>query len=145
LWHDRQLSSEDCRRFEEHLALCAECREELRAIASLSRLFAGARKPSIPADALHRLHQSAEKLRERDLLRIARWLTAAAAVLLVVGLAALLRKGPATSRPVATWEWAMLDLQLADAGGFSELSSTGGLPDITQWLEAGPLQNGSHE
>ena len=101
-WHDGQLDSEQRQAFEAHLAGCAACQRELDELQSLSRLLRSAKRVMASRDALRRMHESARRLGERDVLRIARRMTAAAALLLALGIAALVQRTSAQTSVSST-------------------------------------------
>ena len=144
-WHDGQLPAHQCTAFQQHLAACPQCQQELKEIAALSRLFANVKKPSISPDALRQLHQSSGMLRGRTIIRIATRLTAAASILLAIGLFSLWHQAPTPSQPVALWESMMVDWRTADTAASSDPETGNDHVEIALWLEAGPLQGGNHE
>jgi anti-sigma factor RsiW len=89
-WHDGELSEARRQGMGEHLAVCSVCQRELRELEALSRMLGSFQRRSAPADVTVRLHQSVERMGERSVLRIAEALTAAAAIVLAIGLAALM-------------------------------------------------------
>lgn len=82
-YHDGELSPEDARPFEAHLAQCAACARELERLRGVSRFLAGARMPGVPAEVIERLHENLAVVRERVVVRMAEMLTAAAALVLI--------------------------------------------------------------
>ncbi len=68
---------------ERHLANCAACESQLRAIEDLSRLFRASEPPALSQIALHRLHLRTQNVMEESLVRLARRLSAVAACILV--------------------------------------------------------------
>ena len=108
-YHDGELGPEESRLFEAHLARCAVCGGELKELRRLSRFLAGARIPDAPAEVIERLHEAPGAVRERVTLRLAEWLTAAAAVVLLV-CAVWMWSGRASNKETATapdsWELA---------------------------------------
>jgi len=108
-YHDGEMGSEESRLFEAHLARCAVCGSELKELRRLSQFLAGARIPDAPAEVIERLHKAPGAVRERVALRLAEWLTAAAAAVLLV-CAVWMWSGPARGEEIATapnpWELA---------------------------------------
>jgi anti-sigma factor RsiW len=82
-YHDGELSPEDSRLLEAHLAQCAACARELQRLRGISRFLAGASMPGVPVEVVERLHENVAVVRERSVVRMAEMLTAAAAVVLV--------------------------------------------------------------
>jgi hypothetical protein len=137
-WHDGELADEEARRLRLHLEDCAECQAEIRDLTSISTVLSRSDRPAIAQDFVARLHQSADGFCEQDLFRIARWLTAAAVLLLALGLAALFRPSPAPS-PMAAWEVAMLDPRAPEMLATAEQ----GIPadmDVSRWTETGDAE-----
>jgi anti-sigma factor RsiW len=106
-YHDGELSVEQRGRFERHLAACGICDAELRSLRAISQRVAAGEVPVLPADAMARLHEAASIGEERSVLRIAEWLTTAAAAVLLMGLVGLFRTTPASS-PQAKNDWTEL-------------------------------------
>jgi anti-sigma factor RsiW len=103
-YHDGELDARQRLRFEEHLQACPSCAADLAQLRLLSRLLQQSPLPQIPLAALTRLHDMSAILRQRGTLRIAEWLTAAAAAVLVLGLYFHVRQPPAVAQPVAVAE-----------------------------------------
>lgn len=97
-YHDGELSVEQRGRFERHLAACGICEAELRSLRAISRRLAAGEVPSLSQAALDRLHEAASIGEERSVIRIAEWLTTAAAAVLLLGLVGLFKPSP-TDRP----------------------------------------------
>src|SRR5688572_1509693 len=105
-YHDGQLGSAARAEFEQHLAGCAGCAQLLGELRSISRLIATAPLPDVPF-ANERYYEAWHVSRQRGLLRISSWLTAAAAAVLV-GSLVLWPTSPRTPGPVVaqdTGEW----------------------------------------
>ena len=83
-YHDDELSPEERRDFELHLDQCEACAAELRKLRDISRLLEGVCVPGMPDAVRRRLYASANRMPERMALTLARQLTAAAAVVLIV-------------------------------------------------------------
>jgi len=135
-WHDGELSDSAQRRIEAHVAECEQCRQELRELQSLSRVLAAMQRPTMPQDAKQRLGDSL-LIGQRSLLRMAELLSAAAALILAVGLAFLVQGRPAPNRTSTAVEVTAIDYSLPD-----EMSPLdGGAPEsieLAQWLEGLP-------
>lgn len=78
-YHDGYLTAQARAEVESHLAECGECAGLLEDLRRLSRLIAAAPRASLPAETLQRLREARQVVRDRGVLRIATWLTAAAA------------------------------------------------------------------
>jgi predicted anti-sigma-YlaC factor YlaD len=66
-----------------HLRECGECRELAAELERLSRLLASAPMAPMPPSLMERLERSLWAARERSVLRLAEWLTATAAAVLI--------------------------------------------------------------
>ena len=104
-YHDRELPREAALLFEAHLAACDECRGLLAELRGLSGLVGGAALPAMRPMAVARHYGAWTDARDRGLVRVTGWLTAAAAVVLV-GSLVLSRGEPerTAARPAAMWE-----------------------------------------
>jgi len=107
-YHDGEMPEAQRVAFVQHLGICQPCAIELESLRQLSKLIAGTVVPRLSGAAMARLHRSYEKATERGVLRIAEWLTAAAAAVLLLGLIGLYRQAPvaprATAATPASWE-----------------------------------------
>lgn len=104
--HDAELTVEDRLAVEEHLRQCAECRQLLADLRRISRLIDEAPLSDVPAITLQRLYQALPVRANRAVLRLASWMTAAAAAVLVAGLVQgpVGSTGPTGVGPAAPWE-----------------------------------------
>ena len=120
-YHDGELPPAAREQFESHLPQCSACAGELGMLRAVSRALREAELPNISAAALARLHGAMLKHREaaepafneRAVLRLAEWLTGAAAAVLVAGLVGLFRDTPTSASALAPlpWEQAAVTLQ----------------------------------
>jgi anti-sigma factor RsiW len=85
-YHDGELFIADRAAFEQHLQSCAECSALLADLQKLSTLIAAAPMANIPSKTLANLRQNQFVLPDAGVMRIAGWLTAAAAAVLVAAL-----------------------------------------------------------
>ncbi len=127
-YHDGELPAETARELEQHLAQCAACGVELAALRRLSQQVQAARLDEPPAGALQlwmrRSHRAAD---DRSVRRLAGWMTAAAAALLVTATLSL-QMSPAEASPtLSEWELAMINPD-ADAAPQSVF--------LAQWMAA---------
>jgi anti-sigma factor RsiW len=86
-YHDDALSAADRSAVEAHLATCAECKSLLVDLQKLSGMFATVELPAMPPRAVNRMYGSwhaAKVAQERGVRRLAGWLTAAAAAILIL-------------------------------------------------------------
>lgn len=86
LYHDGELPAEQRDALEAHLRSCDDCQALLSELRSMSRLFAAAPMAKIQPDALQRLREARYILPDTGVLKIAGWLTAAAAAVLIAAL-----------------------------------------------------------
>ena len=82
-YHDDALAAPERVAIEAHLESCAHCRALLADLRGLSNLIAAAPLTAMSPEAMERLSKSWRAARDRGLLRITSWLTAAAAAVLV--------------------------------------------------------------
>lgn len=141
-YQDGELGGERLAQVEAHVGGCAACRAEVEGMKGLSGMFDGAREMKAPAGLAARIKMRAREKTsvwgEVETLKIARWLTVAAAGVMAVASAGLwLRSvdGVNTSVPVAGVQFdSASTLMLADA-------STAGTPgnedrQFAQWMVA---------
>jgi len=86
-YHDGELPSDERIAIESHLAVCDECRELLADLQKLTNIFATVELPEMPQRAVSRMYGSwhaAKAAQDRGVRRLAGWLTAAAAVVLLL-------------------------------------------------------------
>ena len=95
-YHDGYLTAQARDELDQHMATCVECAALLADLRGLSRVLSAAPRAQLPAGAVQRMIQSRRSARDRGVLRIATWLTAAAASIV---LATLLTQ-PAQQPPV---------------------------------------------
>src|SRR2546421_11214269 len=85
-YHDGELSAPRRAEFEAHLAACDECRRELHELRQMARLLVAAPMPQLPAYLPARIvssFESARNAKDSGLRKLAGWLNAAAAVILL--------------------------------------------------------------
>jgi anti-sigma factor RsiW len=105
-YHDGELDSSRRGAVEAHLGACAECAALLGELRGLSAMWGVAPRPAMPERAVLRVYGGWFEARDRGMVRVASWMTAAAAVLLVGAL--LVRPGaPAggAGAPAKTGPW----------------------------------------
>lgn len=83
LYHDGELGGADHEEVTAHLQECAECRRLLADLQRLSSLLSEAPLVQMRPDAMDRLGRYPHTAAERGILRIAGWLTATAAAVLI--------------------------------------------------------------
>jgi anti-sigma factor RsiW len=82
-YHDDALAPASRVELEAHLESCTDCRALLADLRSLSNLIAAAPLATMSPEAMARLSKSWRAARDRGLMRITSWLTAAAAAVLI--------------------------------------------------------------
>lgn len=85
-YHDRELSAPEAAEAEAHLAECPACRELLDDLRRLSRTLTQARTSNMPAGLIARLVKRHPQFEERAVLRLAGWMTAMAACIMIATL-----------------------------------------------------------
>src|SRR5438477_12749697 len=102
-FHDGEMPRGERNAFELHLMNCGVCAAELESLRTLSTRLASAQIPELSKAGLSRFHQSTKVAEERGVFRLAEWLTAAAAAVLVIGVAGLVK--PQKTHPSAPDVW----------------------------------------
>jgi len=82
-YYDNELPAGERAAVERHLAECGSCSELLSDLRAMSLEMAKVSRPAMSADARRRLEQAWWAARDRGVLHLAEWLTAAAAAILV--------------------------------------------------------------
>ena len=82
-YHDGELPAEQRESVEQHLRECADCAGLLAELRQLSAMVTSAPRVEMSADAVRRLEQAWWRQRDRGVLRLAEWLTAAAAAVII--------------------------------------------------------------
>jgi anti-sigma factor RsiW len=136
-YHDRQLGPAAREAFEVHLAECAACAQLLGEVRAVSHLIASASLPEVSNASISRYYAAWNASKQRGLLRISSWLTAAAAALLI---GSLLLRPDKTSGPAAP----AVAVAVADAGEWEAVAlmpppeRRGERPDefieLAQWM-----------
>lgn len=132
-YHDGELSPAARAEAEAHLAVCAECRELLHELQELSQTLAAVDLPAVPSRAMNRMHGAwwaARPAQEQGVRRLASWLTAAAASVLII--VPLVPQKPAVEQPiVATRSFEIM--ALVPPPGPRE-DPSGELMQVAQWF-----------
>jgi anti-sigma factor RsiW len=98
-YHDGELPPPDRQAAEVHLRDCPDCRRLLAELRRLSSLISAASPADMPTGLLGRLQECQHAVEDRGILRIAGWMTATAAAVLI---------GALLSRPADRTEAAAL-------------------------------------
>jgi anti-sigma factor RsiW len=128
-YHDGEMSSAARAAFEAHLRACGVCALELESLRRLSARLASAPIPKISADAMKRLHANVGAVEERGVLRLAEWMTAAAAAVLLIGVLGFFRSDTTHASAPDTWEQAAVAFP-AEA----EPSERAELVQVAEWI-----------
>ena len=101
-YHDGELPLAQTAELEAHLGDCADCRAELEQLRTLSLRIQAADLPEPSDEAVERWMSVFSDARDRSVRRLASWMTAAAALIMVgVGLVTLLdHRGAVTGPPI---------------------------------------------
>ena len=128
-FHDGEMPRGERNAFELHLMNCGVCAAELESLRKLSARLASAQIPELSKAGLSRFHQSAKVAEERGVFRLAEWLTAAAAAVLVIGVAGLFK--PQKTHPSApdVWEQAAVAYPV-DAESTARADTT----QLAEWI-----------
>lgn len=132
-YHDEQLPVEQKVALEAHLAACAECRELLEDLKRLTLMFATVPLSDVSPRAINRMYGSFwanKELRDRGVRRLAGWMTAAAAAILV--LVPAFSTESASDRDNSTWVDSMAFIAPAGPQGQGESSSD--FVQVAQWI-----------
>ena len=82
-YHDGELPAGERDAFDAHLKSCTECQDLLTDLRGMSRMLIAAPMVGIADDAMQRLRDARYVLPDTGVLKIAGWLTAAAAAVLI--------------------------------------------------------------
>src|SRR5687767_3999349 len=128
-YHDGEMDAGPRAAFEAHLIACGVCAGELDELRRLSARLLMAEIPAVSAAGMKRFHGAVTVNEERGVLRLAEWLTAAAAALLLVGITGLFRSETTHASAPATWEQAAVAYPVdAEAPGRAEMVQ------IAEWI-----------
>lgn len=131
--HDGELTAQERLELEAHVRECPDCARELEEARRMSRFMASAQMPALGVGARERLTQFGRRKAEFTLVRLAEYVMAAAATVLVacVGWLALSSgQSGATERTPSLWESAAVTPR-AEAQGTSETESY-----MARWIVA---------
>ena len=128
-YYDNELDSARSKMFEAHLDQCAQCSQLLDELGSLSRMLTKAPRSEMRLQAASRFQGAWRAAHDRGMMRIAGWLTATAAALLVGAL--VTTPTPQPSVPVKTGLWeAMAVMPPAEPQG----EANSDLVQVAQWM-----------
>ena len=103
-FYDDEMSLSQRGEFEAHLQTCGDCRQFLAELRRTSALIAAAPLAEMPPAVLARLTSTWDSVRDRGVMRIAGWLTAAAAAILVGALLVWPHPRDEGLRAAAPWQ-----------------------------------------
>jgi len=130
-YHDGELSPSDRAAVEAHLSECADCRELLADLRSVAQLVATAPMVEMPPQAMKRMQQAWWTAQDRGVLRVASWLTAAAAAVIF----AAVMFSPASQRAETNSNWQMAALMPpTDSQDQDEAPQQNEVVDAAQWI-----------
>lgn len=116
-YHDGELSPERARAAEAHARGCAMCAGELASLKSLSTRLQALKLPAMPVELPLKVHARISEMPDRGALRLASWLTAAAAAVVIASVTWMnasptttqSTRGSRASRPLVAWESAAIN------------------------------------
>jgi anti-sigma factor RsiW len=130
-YYDGELSPDHRQTVAEHFPTCAECARLLADLEELSKAIVSAPRASMSADARRRLEQAWWAARDRGVLHLAEWLTAAAAAVLVGALMFWSDGERATPAPQQAMAW-QTDALMPPAESRDEVASN--VVDLAEWM-----------
>jgi len=128
-YYDNELDAGSTEMFEAHLEQCAECSRLLDELGSLSRMLMNAPRSEMRPQAVSRYQGAWYVARDRGMMRIAGWLTATAAALLVGALVTAPTPQPTAPAKTGLWE-AMAVMPPAEPQG----EANSDLVQVAQWM-----------
>jgi len=128
-YYDNELDSARSEMLEAHLEQCAQCSQLLDELGSLSRMLMKAPRPEMRPQAAPRLQGAWYVARDRGMMRIAGWLTATAAALLVGALVTASIPQPTAPTKTGLWE-AMAVMPPTEPQG----EANSDLVQVAQWM-----------
>jgi anti-sigma factor RsiW len=109
-YYDGELAPRERAAVELHLTECADCRELLADLQSVSQFIASAPMVDMPPQAMKRMQQAWWAAQDRGVLRIASWLTAAAAAVIFAAVIFSPSQRPDATLATAGSNWQMVAL-----------------------------------
>jgi anti-sigma factor RsiW len=133
-YHDGDLSPEQKTVVENHLQVCAECRELLAELQNLTQVLQTIHLPEMPPRVLSRMYGAwwaTAQVRDRGVRRLAGWLTAAAAAILVL-VPTFSPSRPAEFETTSAGAWKETIAFIPPAGPRDDANAE--LVQVAQWL-----------
>lgn len=103
-YYDGELPSAERIDFEKHLEVCEDCRRLVSDLREVSALVTSAPGVEMPSGLIDRLQASRRASEDRVILRLAGWLTATAAGILIASLLSWPTNGTDVTAQPAIWE-----------------------------------------
>src|SRR5689334_24320321 len=95
-YHDGELSPSEREQLERHVAACPACAAELEQFRRLSALLDTAPRPRLSDESRRELYALAPQVEEAGYLRIAKWMTAMAASVMLAASVWVMSHQPGT-------------------------------------------------
>jgi anti-sigma factor RsiW len=128
-YYDNELDASRSEMLEAHLEQCAECSRLLNDLRALSWMLSEAPRPAMRPQAVSKYQGAWHVARDRGMMRIAGWLTATAAALLVGALLTAPTPQPSVPAKTGLWE-AMAVMPPAEPQG----EANSDLVQVAQWM-----------
>jgi len=136
-YFDGELSADQRSAFEQHLAGCAPCRQDLEQTRRLSAVMAAAPKRQLSARLRQDLYALAPAVGEGVYMRIAEWTTALAASVLVAASAWIYYARPVgVGQPAAEQQASMLIPVMVNPPQAHDASEMPDDPQLVDWVTA---------
>lgn len=149
-YHDGELDAAASTAVEAHVASCDDCREQVEALRSMSAWVSGATLPSVDTARLDRIASAAwHSADEGQLRKLATWITAAAASIMLLAMLNLssqpkdstsivatdVTTAPSyASMPVSSAEWERAAVTPISTATLSADESNRDLVQFAQWM-----------
>jgi len=128
-YYDNELDASRSEMLDAHLQQCAECSRLLNDLRALSWMISEAPRPEMRLQAASRFQGAWHAAHDRGMMRIAGWLTATAAALLVGALLTTPKPQPSVPAKTGLWE-AMAVMPPAEPQG----EANSDLVQVAQWM-----------
>jgi anti-sigma factor RsiW len=132
-YHDGEVSPEDARAWAAHLSECGECTALLSELRGLTAMIGRAAMPEMRPMAVGRYYAAWTQARDRALLRITSWLTAAAAAVLI-GALSLWPHAQGDGRKTTAHRPAMWEAVAVAPPAETQAESNSELVQVAQWM-----------
>lgn len=139
-YHDGELLPGERAVVEAHLGVCSECRDLLADLQGLSRMLRECPLEAPPAGLVGRLQLAPHAARDREVRRLAGWMTAAAAAVLAITLSGYPDKQVEAASRAGAWELAAV-MPPIQPGDDAETETV----EVARWMVADLSSPGSGE